>query len=291
MMAKLFQLLVLCALGTNLVPAQDRSSAPGTLAYHLATNAAARATLPMDRSPFNAPNSLGLDRITGAHWSPTFWLHGVHGLSATPIGFTNAPGGQGLPTLVSPRHYLCASHMHPENGLIAFLDTKNVVCYRRTLQRVDVGSDTTVGLLDADVPASVEFLPVLPTCFMDYLPATQTNFIQGIGMNQAFYIFSQPMTFGIPGNVNWNPEANAPYGVSKEWNIPIVGGDSSNPEMLLIGDQLVLASHTTWARGGPNYAYQIYAIDEKMHYLSTNNHCASDYQLQEFSLTNWPKIR
>jgi hypothetical protein len=291
-MTKFLQALVLLALGTNLVSAQDRADAPGTLAYHLATNAAARAIPPMDRVPFNAPNSIGLDHIAGAHWSPTFWLHGVHGLSATPIGFTNIPlSGQGLPTLVSPRHYLCATHMHPEGYMIAFLDTNNVVYYRHTLQRVDVGSDTSVGLLDNDVPASVEFLPVLPTDFMDYLPATTTNFIQGIGMNQSFYVFPQPMFFGAPGSVNWNPEKAPPNGVGKDWNIHIVGGDSSNPEMILIGDQLVLASHNYWEFGGPNYAYQIFAIDEKMHYLSTNNHCASDYQLNEFCLTNWQKIR
>ncbi|HTB85691.1 MAG TPA: hypothetical protein VK742_18745 [Candidatus Sulfotelmatobacter sp.] len=291
-MTKFFRALALLALGTNIVSAQDPATAPGTLAYHLATNAAARATLPLDRAVFNGPNSVGLDHLTGAHWSPTFWLHGVHGLSATPIGYTNYPlSGQGLPTLVSPRHYLCATHMHPEAFTVAFLDTNNVVCFRRTLQKVDVGSDTSVGLLDNDVPASVEYLPVLPTDFMSYLPATSTNYVQGIGMNQAFYVFPQPMCFWSPGSVTWDPGMAVPHGVSTNGDVPIGGGDSSSPEMLLVGNQLVLASHIYSARGGPNYAYQIYAIDEKMHYLSTNNHCASDYQLTEFSLGNWPKIR
>jgi hypothetical protein len=181
--------------------------------------------------------------------------------------------------------------MHPEGYMIAFLDTNNVVYYRHTLQRVDVGSDTSIGLLDSDLPASVEFLPVLPTNFMDYLPATLTNLVQGVGMNQSFNIFPQPMFFAPPGYVGWNPQLIAPNGVGKGWNIPLVGGDSSNPEMLLFGDQLVLTSHNHWAAGGPNYAYQIYAIDEKMHYLSTNNQCTSDYQLKEYCLTNWPKIR
>jgi hypothetical protein len=181
--------------------------------------------------------------------------------------------------------------MHPEGYLIAFLDTNNVVCYRRTLQRVDVGSDTSIGLLDSDVPASVEFLPVLPSNFMDYLPASPTNIIQGVGMNQAFMVFPQPMFFGAPGYVDWNPQLAIPHGISTNWNVRIVGGDSSNPEMILVGDQLVLASHNFWATGGPNYAYQIYAIDQKMHYLSTNNRCVSDYQLKEYCLTNWPKIR
>jgi hypothetical protein len=290
-MNRFLAIIAIILAGRFFVYAEDQATAPGTLAYHLATNAAGRITTPLERVPFEAPHSLGLDRITGAHWSPTFWLHGVHGLSATPIGFTNLTGGQGLPTLVSPRHYLCATHMHPEGYLIAFLDTNNVVQYRRTLQRTDVGSDTSVGLLDNDVPPSVEFLPVLPADFADYLPLGATNIIQGIGMNQAFYVFPQPMFFGSPGWVNWNPELSVSHGVTKEWNIPIVGGDSSNPAMLLVGNQLVLASHNFFARGGPNYAYQIYTIDQKMHYLSTNNHCASDYQLTEFNLSGWPKIK
>ena len=262
-----------------------------TLAHHLATNTVGHFSDAMDYLPFRAPNSLGLDRLTGATWSRTFWLHDVQGLGATPIGFTNVTGGQGLPTMVSPRHYLCATHMHCESYTIAFLDTNNVVHWRRVLQRVDVGSDTSVGILDADLPPSVGFLPVLPANFTNYLPATPTNYVQGIGMNQEFYLFSQPMIFGYPGNVTWNSHAAIPGGLGTNCSVAIRGGDSSNPEMLLIGNQLVLASHNFYAGGGPNYAFQISAINQKMHLLSTNNHVGSDYQLVEFPLTNWPVIR
>jgi hypothetical protein len=59
----------------------------------------------------------------------------------------------------------------------------------------------------------------------------------------------------------------------------------------VIGDQLVLASHNWHSEDGPNYAFQIQAINQAMHYLSTNNtNVESDYQLRLFSLTNWPSI-
>ncbi len=267
------------------------TEAAGTLAEHLATNAVARITNPPDLLPFRGPNSLGLDRLTGAVWSRTCWLHDVQGLSATPIGFTNYPGGQGLMTMVSPRHFLCATHMHPEAFTVAFLDTNNLVHYRHSIQRLDVGSDTSVGILNEDLPPAVGYLPVLPAEFWHYLPATTTNYVQGIGMNQDFSVFSQPMIFGNPGFVIWNPEATAPGGLPKNWSIPIRGGDSSNPALLLISNQLVLVSHCYTARSGPNYAYQLFTINEKMHQLSTNNHAASDYQLTEICLTNWPVIR
>ena len=273
----------------------DDSSPDHTLAFHLATNAAGHAAGRTSGYPdlleFSAPNSIHLNRLTNAIWSHSFWLRGVQGLSATPIGFSNVPGGQGLPTMVSPRHYVGATHMHPEGYTIAFLDSNNVVHWRKTLQRVDVANDTSVGFLDADLPPSVGFLPVIPANFTNYLPVSSTHFVQGIGMNQDMYLFGQPMTFGNGGYVLWDNSQTVPDGLAKNWNVTIRAGDSSNPEMLLIGKQLVLVSHNYTARSGPNYAAQIPAINRVMHQLSTNNHAGSDYQLTEFPLTNWPAIR
>lgn len=272
----------------------DDLSQPGVLAFHLGTNAAGHAegwtSGYVDMLEIKAPNSISLDRLTNAAWSHSFWLRGVQGLGATPIGFSNVVGGQGLPTMVSPRHYVGATHMHPESFMIAFLDTNNVVHWRKTLQRLDVADDTSVGLLNADLPPSVGFLPVLPANFTNYLPTISTTFVQGIGMNQDMYLFGQPMTFGNPSFVVWDNGQTVPDGLGKNWNVPIRAGDSSNPEMLLIGNQLVLVSHNYTARSGPNYARQIPAINRVMHQLSTNNHAGSDYQLTEFPLTNWPAV-
>ena len=267
---------------------------PGTLAYHLATNVTARAAGRYggyaDKCVLVAPYSIRLTHYAEAEWSRNCWLAGVHGLSATPIGFSNSLSGQGLPTMVSPRHYVCATHMHPENFLKAFVDTNNVIHWRKTLQRVDVGGDTSVGILDADLPPSVGFLPVLPANYTNYLPTTFSNVVQGIGMNQDMFLFSQPMTFGTWGFVNWDSSKMAPLGLTTNWNATLRGGDSSNPDLLLIGNQFVLVSHNYVVQGGPNYASQIPAINQAMHLLSTNNHANTDYQLTEFSLTNWPAL-
>jgi hypothetical protein len=110
-------------------------------------------------------------------------------------------------------------------------------------------------------------------------------------MNQDLSLFSQPMTFGAWGFVNWDSSKMVPFGLATNWNVTLRGGDSSNPDMLLIGNQLVLVSHNYFAGGGPNYASQISSINAAMHQLSTNNHVRTDYQLTEFPLTNWPKIR
>ena len=74
-------------------------------------------------------------------------------------------------------------------------------------------------------------------------------------------------------------------------NVTIRGGDSSNPALLLIGDQLVLVSHNYQVNGGPGYARQLPLINRAMHLLSTNHFLHSDYQLTPFPLTNWPAFK
>jgi hypothetical protein len=135
----------------------------------------------------------------------------------------------------------------------------------------------------------VGFLPVLPDDYTNYLPTTGNRLVQGIGMNQNMLLFGQAMNFS-GAFITWNSRDSVPFGLTTNWNVTIRGGDSSNPNMLLIGDQLVLVSHNYFVGGGPNYARQIPAINQAMHLLSTNNHCRTDYQLTQFSLTNWPVI-
>ena len=90
---------------------------------------------------------------------------------------------------------------------------------------------------------------------------------------------------------NWSSGKSVPSGLNTNWNVTIRGGDSSNPALLLIGNQLVLVSHNYHVNGGPNYAFQIPAINRVMHQLSTNHLVHTDYQLTLFPLTNWPALR
>ena len=273
---------------------------PSTLAYHLSTNAVARtngfsyiynATVELANWMADTYSGINLAHLTNAVWSTNFWLKGVQGLSATCIGYSNGYSGQCLLTMISPRHYLDATHVGI-GDMIAFLDTNNVIYWRRSVQRVDISIgpiDTSVGILDEDLPPSVGYMQVLPPSFINYLPASISSVVQGIGMNQDMRLFGQPMMF-IGQYANWNYATNALYGLTTNWNVAIRGGDSSNPEMLLVGNQLVLVSHNHFFGGGPNYASQIPAINEQMHYLSTNNSAGSDYQVALFSLTNWPTV-
>ncbi|HXC98452.1 MAG TPA: hypothetical protein VN048_03860 [Verrucomicrobiae bacterium] len=269
------------------------------LAFHLSTNAAGYARglagssddmFALSGWRYSTYDATNIGLLTNATWSKTFWLAGVRGLSATCLGYSNGMGGQGLVTMVSPRHYLFATHMHPEGYLAAFLDTNDVIQWRTTLERVDVTNDISVGILNADLPPSVGFMPILPSDFARYLPTNNVALLQGIGMNQSWRVFSQPMTFMFPGFVAWDSRGAAPFGLGTNWNMAIRAGDSSDPEMLLIGRQLVLAAHTSSIQFGANYACYIDAINEQMHHLSIRYHTGTDYKLTTFSLTNWPVV-
>ncbi len=271
----------------------------GTLAYHLSTNAVRRtngfsdiysATLLLSGWTYDVYSGTNMAHLTNSVWSTNFWLWGAQGFSATAIGMSNGAGAQTLITMVSPRHYLRATHVGAPGNLIAFLDTNSVIYWRTSIQQVTVGNDTDVGILNADLPSAVGFLPVVPTNLSNYLPTNSSGIVQGIGMNQDMRIFSQPMSLPYPSAVNWSPAATIPFGVSTNWSVGLRGGDSSDPEMLLVNNQLVLASHNTSPGDGPNYAWQFGPINQYMHYLSTNNNLVTDYQLAAFSLTNWPVI-
>ena len=289
-------LLALIFSGVNALRAQS-AEAPGTLAYYLATNTAAYANgHPAEEDSecevsgwrYTDYSGTNFSLLSNTVWSAAFWLKGVHGLSATPIGISNNLAGQTLITMVSPRHYLRAHHIGTLHTMVAFLGTSNVIYLRYPLEQVQAGPDTEVGILNADVPPEVGFLPVIPANYANWLPTD--GYVQGIGMNQGLMLFSQPMVLGGQFVV-WNSSMAAPNGLASKWDVPIRGGDSSNPAGLLIGNQLVLVSHNYFVQGGPNYAMQIDVINKQMHYLSEHNHAGSDYQLTQFPLTNWPAIR
>ncbi len=200
----------------------------GTLAYYLSTNAVGYANgysptfsnmLELANWTSTTYSGTNLAFLTNAVWSTNCWLHGVQGLSATCIGYSNGLSGKFLITMVSPRHYLRADHVGAPGDLIAFLDTNNVIYWRTNVQQVRVGSsDTDVGILNADLPPSVGYLPVIPANFTNYLPTT--SYVQGIGLHQDLRLFSQPMMLGNP-LISWSSGVTPPFGLGTNWNIEV----------------------------------------------------------------------
>ena len=136
-------LLALILAGVNALRAQT-AEARGTLAYDLATNT---ATYAKGHSPgqdsecevsgwrYTDYSGTNFFLLSNTIWSAAFWLKGVHGLSATPIGISNNLAGQTLITMISPRHYLRARHIGALHTMVAFLGTNNVIYLRYPVEQ------------------------------------------------------------------------------------------------------------------------------------------------------------
>lgn len=290
--------------GGSLLPLPDTSS----LAYHLATNAVGRAagrTNPRAAMEFlvrgrGGPFTTLYGNDFRAVWNRNFWLAGAKGLSATCVGYvcTNNQGYSFPLTMVSPRHYLAAAHVARGFSFFfggdaaVFAGTNNVTYYRHSLQWTNLGSDIALGILDADLPAAVGFLPVLPGDYTNWLSPTA---LEGIGRNQEYLAFAEAVYLGAL--VSWSGRAPVPFGLGTNWTscadpaaeCSLRSGDSSSPVRLLVGNQLVLVSAAHGATIGPNYALASGLINAQMHWLSTNNGLGTDYQLSIFNLSSWPR--
>jgi len=278
---------------------------PGSLPYHLATNAVGYAsgkTLANNGYLFdnwvktNANNSNILSQL---RWSTNCWLSGVKGLSATSVGTVNHNSGQQLITMISPIHYLRAWHTTKSytnfQSYIAFLGTNNQIYWRIPVEQIRIGDDVCVGILNEPLPEFVGFLPIFPTN-LGYLPMltnivlTGNDVIQGIGMNQDAIVFSQPINFST-NLVQWNITNSPVLGLSTNWNIEIKTGDSSAPERFLIDNQLVFVTVNTGIGAGTNYQCLHDSINEAMETLSSNHYGTNyHYHLTPISLTNYSRV-
>jgi photosystem II stability/assembly factor-like uncharacterized protein len=169
----------------------------------------------------------------------TLWSNqGGHALDfsgASP--WNSAMGYNGAGTLISPRHLLFATHYTPANGsVIVFVEHDNQVLTRTLVNRLRIGStDMTIGVLDADVPNSIAYYPLVShTDFQRYLGDIRVPIIR---VNQTDTLFIQNLSAVSSDSIATTSASGsrAPYTTSG-----MVSGDSGNPNFAVIGDQLIL---------------------------------------------------
>ncbi|MEI6194345.1 MAG: hypothetical protein WCS42_08445 [Verrucomicrobiota bacterium] len=212
-----------------------------------------------------------------------FWLAFAPQITATVIASGTDQNMQIGGSAVTPRHVLNCSHAPYGAGQpLYFVDDTGTVIRRTVIDSVQVSGDTHAALLDSNLPPSVHPFSVLPPSYTNQL-ATKRMAIQGVGMNQTKQMF--PKLIGI-SDVGLGA-ISASQWLGTDWNVDIHGGDSGHPIMLLIGTNLVLVAHWHTGNGGDNYAFIEPQINAALHYLSTNNGAASDYQLSTVNLSGY----
>ncbi len=229
--------------------------------------------------------------MTTLQWNPNVWTN-----KGTPIDFTGlvmwsdftppASGGYNSNfwrggALISPQHIIFASHIMFEVGKKIRFFTKSGEMVERTLtNRIAIppfgllGSDITVGVLDAPVPNTITHYPILSAAqwkqaFKDEIPDPYEDrrfTLPIIFLDQEKKV-SVSMTYKrilYDDSANFTHSAATNTGKRKDFYETLVGGDSGNPTFVLVGGKPVLISSHTSPAGGPNYAYYYDQINDAM---------------------------
>ena len=206
--------------------------------------------------------------------NPLHDLEGVTGIIAWNVAVRNGIE-YGTPTgtqlggyAVTPRHIVRARHAAYLTGdKVWFVARDNTLIERTVIAHKSPGypsilynqGDYVIGVLDSDLPASIEPLEVLPPDFYKYLDNTEFNdttwkakdvfFVHTNQKEQSLFSKLNNIIFKVfedPDPLTYNP-ANAGYfqrewrstNAISEWTGPVIGGDSGSPSMFIVGTKLV----------------------------------------------------
>lgn len=209
------------------------SSAAGSLRASIASAVATRTA---NQSTNFSVASLytSMDAVTPSYTRNTLCM--LYSADTTPVAAWNSRGAaQRGPTLISPRHFICAQHWSIAAGdVVHFVAANNAVTVRTVTAVVWLAqaSDICVGILDSDVPAGINFCRVLPNDYAVRLPT--------LG------IFAVPVWF-----INQDKEASLHgwegYGSYANFGMPNTlfyraprSGDSGSPFFTFVGTTPVL---------------------------------------------------
>jgi hypothetical protein len=201
--------------------------------------------------------------------NPLHNLEGVTGIIAWNDRKYGKPKGTQLGGYaVTPRHIVSSRHAaYLKGDKVWFVARDNtliertVIAHRSPLYRSVsyTQGDYVIGVLDSDLPASIEPLEVLPPDFYKYLDNTEFNgttwkakdvfFVHTNQKEQSLFSKLNNIIFKVfedPDPLTYNP-ANAGYfqrewrstNAISEWTGPVIGGDSGSPSMFIVGTKLI----------------------------------------------------
>ena len=201
--------------------------------------------------------------------NPLHNLEGVTGIIAWNDRKYGKPKGTQLGGYaVTPRHIVSSRHAAYLKGDKVWFVTRDntliertVIAHRSPLYRSVsyTQGDYVIGLLDSDLPASIEPLEALPPDFYKYLDNTEFNgttwkakdvfFVHTNQKEQSLFSKLNNIIFKVfedPDPLTYNP-ADAGYfqrewrstNAISEWTGPVIGGDSGSPSMFIVGTKLV----------------------------------------------------
>ena len=196
------------------------------------------------------------------------------------------------PTLVTPRHALVAAHARvpasPATGnLVRYIASDGTFYTRRVIGYRNLQNDLAVVLLDQDLPNDIRVAKVLPDDWEDYLD-TDSN-VPVLGCDQESKALVRNL-YSLAGP--WASFSAPEQGSARaEYYETGISGDSTSPSLLLIGEDSVILSCTSWPSwGGPSVFAQKAAINTAIQELNNEFNVTGAYSLEEVDLSEFPRI-
>lgn len=197
--------------------------------------------------------------------------------SSNPTYFPSSRIG----TLISPRHFLSATHWPPNPGeQLSFIDASGNQVIRTVVAHQSIGNDITVGVLNADVPDTITYYPLIAsTTLASNLQKVENEILQTpiVAFNQTPRLVVRNLST-LNHNNDSNDIVNYKYtsGAFAAFSQDVIGGDSGSPNFVLIQGKPVLLSAYHYVSGGPNYGAYIPQINAAMTSLG------GGYQVTEY---------
>lgn len=179
------------------------------------------------------------------------WLYGVDTSCASPwhsrtprtVEYKNTV------TLISPRHFVTASHYDPSlyNGTILyFVGMDGVVYSNRYAGFIDVGNDIRVGKLANEMTNIVSVAKILPNDYEDYIPTVKGLPVFTLDQEEKAIVCE--LSANDMANVSMGQCSTADR---QSFHEAAVDGDSSSPWFLLLNGQPVLLTTYHGPTSGP----------------------------------------
>lgn len=192
--------------------------------------------------------------------NPSCWLAGVSNLTCfSPAQMSGTPWHLRAGTLVTTRHIVYATHFGIpviEGGTpVLFVTLDGTVVQRKLVaQKSDPPTDISVGLLDAEVPPTIDIAPVLPADYEAHLGSRHPLLVATLDAEEKANV-QQINTFfagGFTTNTLHEQYVAPEFKAKAAWSEATVVGDSGNPTFAVIDNTLVLIGCFWTAMGGTN---------------------------------------
>lgn len=217
--------------------------------------------------------------------NPDVWTNrGAAPIDVTGVSPWNSNlGYRKAGTLVSPRHIVFAAHSSlPVGATIIFVDTNNTVVTRTIESQQYVTLDIRIAKLDADVPPSITYYPVLSKeALAQYLNVTNSD---GLLVPNVPILTLDQEDHAIVRDAKWISNTvlhvSPPTGTDrKQFDEAMITGDSGDAGFFLINNKPVLIMTHWGSASGVFYGYAINEVNQAMTNLG------GGYQLTQVGLS------